>query len=133
MSNDEQAEYTEEGATRLLEHREIKKFSKQTIPTDTFQDLCMSIEIIEKEITALHARTGIKVAMFAVHGKIGVAHNYNQLLLWLKSELVTLITQKLNKCIRYQVHMFYKGFNEHITSKYGVVCHTYGLSPSSRA
>ncbi|KAF7970292.1 hypothetical protein HWV62_24416 [Athelia sp. TMB] len=170
MTQEQQIELTEEGASKLLEHREMKKLSVRTVPTHTFQDACRTLETIEKEIMALHARTGVEIAMFAVRGKIGdylqpfavqsssrasdffhlafntpinelvaryeaycvsgaegVVQNYNQALIRLKSELVTLIAEKLSKCVGRQVRMFYKGFDEHITSKFGVVCRGWPL------
>ncbi|KAF7976790.1 hypothetical protein HWV62_5636 [Athelia sp. TMB] len=170
MTLEEQRESTEEGVAKLLEHREMKKLSVRKIPAHTFQDARKTLETIEKEIMALHARTGVEIAMFAVRGKIGdylqpftvqtssrasdffhlafntpmnelaaryeaycvsgaqgVVQNYNQALIRLKSELVTLIAEKLSKCVGQQIRMFYKGFEDHITSKYGVVCRGWPL------
>lgn len=56
MTTEEQIEYTEDGAMELLEHREMKKFSVQTVPTHAFQDARKSLETIEREVRLMFLR-----------------------------------------------------------------------------
>lgn len=74
----------------------------------------------------------------------GVVQNYNQVLIRFKSEHVTLIAENLSKwssyslcatlnvdligkCVGQPIRIFYKGFDDHITGKYGVVCRGWPL------
>ncbi|KAF8896627.1 hypothetical protein BD779DRAFT_1668380 [Infundibulicybe gibba] len=66
MSPTEQATATEGMLDELTEQREMKQLSLRHHAADAFQDARITIATLEREIHALHSRTGTELLLFAV-------------------------------------------------------------------
>lgn len=66
MSLDEQITATEDTVAALKERREAKAFAPHQVPIHAFHDMRANVESIEKELVALHARTGTEMLLIAV-------------------------------------------------------------------
>ncbi|KAG6819118.1 hypothetical protein H0H93_015315 [Arthromyces matolae] len=65
LSPEEKITLTNPLIAELDEHKANKKFGTHNVPLQAFGDVNMSLQAIEKNIIALHARTGVEILLLA--------------------------------------------------------------------
>ncbi|KAF7973085.1 hypothetical protein HWV62_16286 [Athelia sp. TMB] len=65
LSSEDKKAATSNGLKEIEEQRETKAFATRTIPVHAFHDARRTLETLEREIHALHARTNVEVALIA--------------------------------------------------------------------
>ncbi|EKM49189.1 uncharacterized protein PHACADRAFT_201921 [Phanerochaete carnosa HHB-10118-sp] len=71
MTQEQKIEYTKDDVEKLTERRENQKFAPHNVSISCFHDSRTSLEKIERELKALHERTGMHVLMGCVRGDQG--------------------------------------------------------------
>ncbi|KAH9940712.1 hypothetical protein B0H21DRAFT_697389 [Amylocystis lapponica] len=147
MTKEEKLAEVEEHVKKLTERREMKKYSQQSVGVSAFNDTRSTLASLESELSALNARTGTEILLFAVRSSV---EHFNRPFVYCSnprlSEFVEVTTRASVQelalrmegfCLagleeqftnRGQIsRMVYNNFDTTITHKYGIIIENWPL------
>ncbi|KAG2126017.1 hypothetical protein DEU56DRAFT_743179 [Suillus clintonianus] len=146
MSKDEQEKETADAMKDLEDHRESKQLALHNVPLNAFQDVRKSLELLDREIHALNARTGLEVVLLTSRSNID---HFNQPHIFVTERAADFFDACLGSSIadvavRFEAfciagvqeaaaaptkvsRMYYQNFDTYITAKFGIIIENWPL------
>ncbi|KAG2366994.1 hypothetical protein BDR07DRAFT_1258103, partial [Suillus spraguei] len=150
MTMEEQELATDGLMLKIGEQHKVKELAVHNVPLHAFHDSRKTLESMDHELEALHARMGIEILLFAVHSDVNhynqphvfqtgrtasffdacFGTSVNQVVLCLEGYSIAIInhfSEEAAALLKIS-WMYYVNFDNNITSKYCVVCKNWPLS-----